>query len=190
MLGVSLAISDQPVPGQTLLYKGIAIDHPIYIQKIADANLGQFSPTRTVLANDAHEILDQLQAPGFDGRAVAVVEQPVTTMLVPAEQVSVRLMKGPAIHVSADSPGTSLLVLPFDFSYCLQASAAGLDRLIPVNLAQTGLLIHGKASIDIVYRYGLISGTACHGQDLRASRHSILKTPPPAGCFVTPARSP
>jgi hypothetical protein len=166
LLGVSLAISDQALPDETLLYKGIAIDHPIYIQKIADANLGQFSPTRTVLAKDAHEILDQLQAPGFDGRAVAVVEQPVTTTLVPAERVSVRLMKGPAIHVSADSPGTSLLVLPFDFSYCLRASGAGLDRLIPVNLSQTGLLIHGKASIDVVYRYGLISGTSCRGQDL------------------------
>lgn len=99
----------------------------------------------------------------------------MTATLVPAEQVSVRLMKGPAIHVSGDSQGTSLLVLPFDFSYCLQASGAGLDRLMPVNLAQTGLLIHGKASIDIVYRYGLISGTACRGQDLARIKALVLE---------------
>ena len=95
-----------------------------------------------------------------------MVEQPVAATLVPAERVAVRLMKGPAIHISAYSPGTSLLVLPFDYSYCLRASGAGLDRLIPVNLSQTGLLVHGEASIDIVYRYGLISGTSCRGQDL------------------------
>jgi hypothetical protein len=166
LMGVGLVVSDASIPGEEKLYEGLEVGHPLYIYRVVGTNLGQYSPTRTVLANNAKQILDQLQAPDFDGRKLAVVEQPVAATLLPAAHVTVRLMKGPAIHVSADSEGTSLLVLPFDFSYCLRARGAGVNRLVPVNLAQTGLLIHGAASVDIVYRYGLTSGTACRARDL------------------------
>lgn len=166
LLGVSLVVSDARLPEGAEVYHGSPEGHPLYMTRIAGANLGQYSPTRTVVATDAHKILDQLRDPDFDGRTLAVVERPVRGNLVPAEHVTVHLDKGPVIRVSAHSPGTSLLILPFDYSHCLRARGDGLGGLIPVNLSQTGLLIHGDASIEIEYRYGLFSGTACRKQDL------------------------
>lgn len=167
LLGVALVVSDSPIPGETRLYEGLAGDHPVYIHGVAGANVGQYSPTRTVHARNAGAILDQLQAPGFDGRDIAIVENPLADDLVRAQRVAMRFEKGPAIRVSAYSAGTSLLVLPIDFSHCLKAAGAGLVRMLPVNLAQTGLLVRGEFSVEIRYRYGMVSGTSCRKQDLK-----------------------
>jgi hypothetical protein len=166
LLGVSLVVSDEPVPDQTLLYQGKAMGHPIYIHRVAGANLGHYSPTRTIIVKDAHELLDQLQAADFDGQKLAVVEQQIEGDLVPAREVSVTLHKGPKIDVEAQSESRSLLVLPFEFSHCLRINGVGIERMVPVNLAQIGVVIRGRASLSIQYRYGLVAGTTCRGLDL------------------------
>ena len=166
LLGVSLVVSDKPLDGQVELYHGIALDHPLYIYRVPGANLGQYSPTNTVVASSAEQILDHLQAVDFDGKELAVIEQPLGLDLVQAEAASVSLLKGPRIRVEAYSEGTSLIVLPFDYSHCLKVEGEGLDRMVPVNLAQTGLVVHGEVSVDISYRYGLLKGTSCRKQDL------------------------
>lgn len=175
LLGVSLVVSDQDLPEETELYHGQAGDHPISIHRVANANLGQYSPTSTVVAITASQILDQLQAKEFDGHLLAIVEQPVAHDLVPAEQVSVSFHKGPRVHIAAYSKGTSLLVLPFDYSHCLEVEGEGLNQTIPVNLAQTGLVVHGKVSLNISYRYGLINGTTCRKKDLERIKRLQLE---------------
>jgi hypothetical protein len=166
LLGVALVVSDAPIPGETKLYEGAVADYPIFIHRVAGTNVGQFSPTKTVLASGAAAILDRLQAPGFDGRQVAIVEDEITQELASATQVAVLLEKGPTIRVSGRSPGTSMIVLPFDFSHCLRADGQGLQRLVPVNLSQVGVIVRGDFSIEIGYYYGLLSGTSCRKKDL------------------------
>lgn len=170
LMGVSVVVSDREIPGETKLYEGRGKDHPLILSRVDGTNLGQFSPTRTVLARDAREILDRLRDPDFDGRDLAVVEAPIPDSLVGAENVRVRFDRGPSLRVTARSPGTSLLILPIGWSACLRAEGEGLKDMFPVNLAQTGLLITGDAVVDIRYRYGLLSGTACRERDLKAAK--------------------
>jgi hypothetical protein len=73
-LGVSLVVSDRPLSEGDLLYHGIAVDHPVFVYRIKGANIGDYSPSRTVRAQNARAILDVLQAPNFDARKVAVLE--------------------------------------------------------------------------------------------------------------------
>ncbi len=137
-------MADSELSGEEEIYRGSVLDHPLYMYRIVGANLGDFSPTQTVHATDAAQIVDHLRAPGFDGRELAIVEEELPETLVAAGNVKVSLHKGPRIHVEAQSAGTSLLVLPFEFSHCLQVRGTGLDRIIPVNLAQTGLVIRAE----------------------------------------------
>lgn len=187
LLGVSLVVSDAPLPGEVKLYQGVAVDQPVYIHSVADANLGQYSPTTTVVASSAKEILDRLLAPDFDGRQLAILERPVEKGLVPAERVSMTLNYGPRIHVEAYSPGTSLLVLPFEYSHCLQVGGNGLEQIVPVNLAQIGLVVHGEVSLDIEYRYGLIKGTECRKKDLERANALHLAEAAQGRLFNAPA---
>jgi hypothetical protein len=175
LLGVSLVISDEALPGEAELYRGSEQGHPLYIHRIAASNTGKYSPIRTVVARDAREILDHLQAPGFDGQALAIIETALETDLVTAERTSVSLHIGPKIHVESYSAGTSLLVLPFDYSHCLEVKGGGVERIVPVNLAQTGLIVRGRVSVDLAYRYGLAKGTSCRKRDLERIRRLNLE---------------
>jgi len=166
LLGVSLVVSDDPLPHEIELYRGTVADRPLYIYRIAGANLGQYSPTQTVVGARAERILDYLQAPNFDGRELAVLEEPLVAELVQGEGVSVSLHKGPRIRVLAYSRRTSLLVLPFDYSHCLEVDGQGLDRVMPVDLSLTGVVVRGQVSLEISYRYGLLKGSTCRKQDL------------------------
>jgi hypothetical protein len=176
LLGVSLVVSDKALLGEKELYSGRAMDHPLYIHQVSNPNLGQYSPTRFIVANSASMILDALQEKSFDGRAIAIVEKHLTAILAEAETVSLRILKGPKIQVDAKSSGTSLLVLPFDFSHCLRVEGEGVEELIPVNLAQSGIVFSGNLSVAISYRYGLLHGTECRKQDLERIKRLGLET--------------
>jgi hypothetical protein len=60
------------------------------------------------------------------------------------------------LHVSAQSYGTSLLVLPQQFSHCLRAHD---DRalLVRANLLLTGMIFSGRVDTDISFDYGILS---------------------------------
>jgi hypothetical protein len=185
-MGVSFALTDSELPQEVEIYRGSALDHPLYMYRIVGANVGDFSPTKMIYASNAAQIVDHLQAPDFDGRKVAIAEEQIAGNLVQAESVVVSLHKGPRLHVEAHSSGTSLLVLPFEFSYCLDVQGTGLDRLIPINLAQIGLIIRGSALLDISYRYGLISGTSCRNEDRRRIDKLRLAEIAPGRLFYSP----
>jgi hypothetical protein len=189
LMGVSFALTDGELSGEVEIYRGSALDHPLYMYRIVGANVGDFSPTMAVLANSAAQIVDYLQPPDFDGRKVVIAEEQISENLVQADSVDISLHKGPRIHVKGHSTGTSLVVLPFEFSYCLEVEGTGLDRIVPVNLAQIGLIIRGSASLDISYRYGLLSGTACRKRDLQRIDKLGLAEVAPGRLFYSPRAS-
>lgn len=175
LMGISLVVADKPIHGEQIVYEGYVSGHPLYIHSIADTNLGQYSPVKSVVARNAEQVLNYLQANNFDGKDVVILESPFEQPLVRAENVVVSVHKGPKIHIEAFSSGTSILILPFDFSHCLHAAGSGLINIVPVNLSQTGLIFSGGASIDIDYRYGLVSGTFCRKLDLERAKTMDLE---------------
>jgi hypothetical protein len=109
-----------------------------------------------------------------------VVENDMPLDLVPAGPVSVTAEAGPKLRVRASSPGRSLLVLPFEFSHCLELSGTAGARIVPVNLQQTGLLFEREADVTLDYRYGL-GRDSCRTADLARAKALELRAivPPP-----------
>src|SRR5262249_32127282 len=62
------------------------------------------------------------------------------------------LIRG-GLHVSGQSDGTSLIVLPQQFSHCLRARDASV-RLVRANLMMTGVIFSGEIDSDIIFDYG------------------------------------
>lgn len=164
-----------PLPTEEQLYSGKAIDHTILVHKVAGANLGNYSPLRLVIADSAAAILDILRAPDFDARETAAVEDAIEGPIVTANSARVIFERGPRLIVKATAPGRALLVLPFEFSHCLEAHGTGLERILPVNLAQTGLLVEGEVDVEIRYRYGLIKGPDCRKADVERIKRLKLR---------------
>jgi hypothetical protein len=174
LLGVSMVVSDSEIENEDLVLTQAVGAIEYFVYRIRGVNLGQYSPVSIKLANNAAEVIDELLKDDFDGQLVAVSESEIDVELTQAESVEISILNGPVIRVDAVSAGTSLLVLPFDWSHCLKASGIGLIDVLPVNLSQTGLLISGNATVNIEYKFGLWSGTSCRRLDMeRLDRLSL-----------------
>ena len=179
LLGVRFAVSDAPLTGATLVSERSAGGHTLRLYRLDDTNLGQYSPTHAIPAQDAATAVAAIASAGFDPQKDVVVEGAVPSDLVPARSVSIVVDKGPRLHIRARSDGRSLVVLPFEFSRCLRLSGAhaGTDagaRLLPVNLQQTGLLFEKQADVSIAYRYGVMD-SACRGADIARAKKLRLQ---------------
>ena len=102
--------------------------------------------------------------------------------LVPAHNMRLSLIRG-GLHVSGSSDGTSLVVLPQQFSHCLRARDTGV-RLVRSNLLMTGMIFSGNVDTDIVLDYGIFS-PGCRRIDLAELKGLIdRRTPTGERIFV------
>ena len=92
--------------------------------------------------------------------ADAAIYEPVP-QLVPGSFKEIRVFRDRLVVVG-ESTGTSLLVLPIEFSHCLDVSIATGSgaRVLRANINQTALLFSGRT---------LSITTTCHGPDTEVS---------------------
>jgi hypothetical protein len=88
------------------------------------------------------------------GDADAAVYEPTASRLVPGKSREIRVFRDRLVVV-AESAGTSLLVLPVEFSHCWDVSlaAGSTGRLLRANVNQTGLLFSGRTEVELRYRF-------------------------------------
>ena len=136
--------------------------------RIDDVNVGQYSPTHGIRASTASQILGMLKTATFDPKHDVVLEDAPPADLVPASSATVTTDYGPTLSVRATSNGQSLIVLPFEFSRCLQVEVNSGEpvRLMPANLFQIGLLFSSNTDVKISYRFGLMGGERCRTEDI------------------------
>lgn len=108
-----------------------------------------------------------MAAPDFDFGRQVVLSEPISGPLVPARDM---LLTINGFHVSGKSDGTSLVVLPYQFSNCLHALDSRV-RVVRANRMMAGLIFSGGLDTNIVFDYGLFS-PACRRADL-ADRGSL-----------------
>jgi hypothetical protein len=133
------------------------------IYEIPNANVGDFSPTEVITARSAAEIIATLATANFEFTRRAVLSTEVRDRLVPGRNMKLSVVRG-GLHISGHSEGTSLVLLPLQFSNCLRAHDGGV-RLVRANLIMTGLIFSGSVDTDISFDYGIFS-PGCRRADL------------------------
>jgi hypothetical protein len=113
-----------------------------------------------------------LREPGFDFTRQAVLPEPVAVSLTPARDMQLKVIRN-GLHVSGKSAGTSLVILPQQFTHCL-VPADRRVKLVRANLMMTGLLFSGEVDTDITFEYGIFSA-GCRRADLADMKQMDLK---------------
>ena len=134
-----------------------------YVYELPHPNVGNYSPTEVVTAGSGATIMAALRKPEFDFTRQVVLSAPLGEPLVAAREARLSLVRG-GLHVSAASGGTSLLLLPQQFSHCLRARDSKV-RFLRANLLLTAMVFSGAVDTDIVFDYGLFS-PGCRRADL------------------------
>jgi hypothetical protein len=160
-------------PVTTLPHARIAEEPATWnIYELPHPNVGDYSPTEVVTAGSGAEIMTILGKPEFDAAQQVVLSTPIVERLVPAREMLMSHTRS-GIHVSGRSDGTSLVVLPQQFSNCLRARDERV-RLVRANLMMTGLIFSGDLNTDIVFDYGIFT-PACRRADLADMKRLDLK---------------
>ena len=173
LLGVRYLLSNKLLANRTpVLHHRLVEGHDLYIYSLPDPNLSGYAVTQTRYASDAQRAINLLADPSLDPRKVAVLtegmELPPLT-LVPVRRSTLVVERG-GYRIDAETAGTSLLVLPLEYSHCLRAdlTASGPvpPRLLRANLAMAAILFSGELKGTLKLRYGPLS-SGCRLEDWR-----------------------
>jgi hypothetical protein len=147
MLGVRYLVteSDMFVDGDLkLLNRNVSTS----VFEITEPNLGQYSPVRSVAESSITDVVGFMKSSEFDPQLVAVTSEPVQNLVL-AESVALMANRG-LITVRVKTNGRSLLVLPFEFTECMQlVDAGGIATLDRVNFLLTGLTVEKSGTFLI-----------------------------------------
>lgn len=180
LFGVKFVISDAALPSPLRLEatERISDSEMLYLYEVPDVNLGGYSPTEVTKVTTFKQALEAISSPAFDARRTAIVfdgDGDLKRSLVPAANVQIRI-DAEALIVTASSSGSSMLVLPFEFSRCLRVSSNSRDVPVPAIMRAdgplTGLLFSNQLNARIEYFTGPLSRPGCRIQD--ASEFSRL----------------
>jgi len=170
LLGIRYVIADAPVEGT--LFQRMRLDgkdgRAVYLYEIDGVNVGDYSPTRHTTLVQALDVVTAMSRADFDGRTQVFTDAALPDGLVAASDVRMITGRG-GIRVTARSSGRSILVLPLEFSRCLDVasveSPSGNPRLFRANLVQTGVEFSGSLDATISYYTGPLRNTTCRLED-------------------------
>jgi hypothetical protein len=172
LLGARYLLSDKLLPDRTpVLQYRLVEGRDLYVYSIPAANLAGYAVTQTRRAANAQEAIVLLADPSLDPRTVAVLHTAEELPpLVPVLTSSLVAERG-GYRIEAASSGTSLLVLPVEYSHCLRtrltgAAGAPPPRLLRANLAMAAVLFTGNVQGRLLLRYGPWS-SGCRIEDWR-----------------------
>jgi hypothetical protein len=189
MLGVRFVITDRTYDGPATLRANITIpDRTLLLYEIGNPNIGNYSPIAARKASTASEAIVRMSDPNFDATREIIADLPDDAKdLVPARNASLSFY-GASLRVRAETDGRSILLLPLEFSHCLEADAAGGKEpvLFRANLVETGILFSGHLDAMLSIRTGPFRNPACRLRDLfdaHALRVQDVQPRPVAGHF-------
>src|SRR5499427_8790560 len=133
------------------------------IYELPRPNVGDYSPTEVATAASAPDIVAAMRGENFDFTKQVVLSVLPPETLVAARDVRLSLIKG-GFHLSGRSSGTSLVVLPQQFSNCLRARDERV-RIVRADLLMTGVTFSGEIDTDILFDYGIFT-PGCRWNDL------------------------
>lgn len=141
----------------------------IRLLELPNANIGQFSPTQSIVAQDFKSGLAHLHDNTFDGTRDFISDELFTMELTPAIEASLTYEKY-GFKVFAQSPAQSVIVLPIQFSHCWTFAGTNDVKLFRANLMQLGVLFKGKLDGRLVFNFGPVWNSACRLTDLADMR--------------------
>lgn len=179
LLGVRFVITDAAVASLGRLHATLPVeDRTLHLYEIENVNLGDYSPTLVNKILSAPEIIDRLANPGFDPRTEVIADTDATGLL-PARNARLTFL-GSSLKVEAESPGRSLLVLPLEFSRCLDIVTGDSEKpvLLRANLLETGVLFSSRLDATISLRTGPFLNPECRLRDFFDLRNlDVMKIP-------------
>ena len=147
---------------------------PWGLVELAAPNLATYSPTTVEVRGNLASTLDFVMDDRVDLARQATAQANVAGPLVPARS-SALLMEGRDLHVTAESDGRTLVIVPVEFSHCLELDEAhpatgGGATLLRIDGLLTGMVFDRHVDALLSFRIGPLHNPLCRWEDYRDSK--------------------
>jgi hypothetical protein len=156
LLGVHFVMTSRPLAGfNPALTVVVNSEAPqawtLYLYELPGASVAGYWSTRPMQSSTVRQAMRWMVSGASE--ADAAIYEPVP-QLVPGSFKEIRVFRDRLVVVG-ESTGTSLLVLPIEFSHCLDVSIATGSgaRVLRANINQTALLFSGRTEVELRYRF-------------------------------------
>jgi hypothetical protein len=177
LLGVRFVVTDARYQGSATLRTTMQVgDRTLFLYELDDVNVGQYSPTRIVRRMTAPAILDYVEGNTFDPRneVVAYAEVALDVPLKAARGAELTFL-GAKLRIRAESDGTSILVLPLEYSRCLKLEATeGGGSMFRANLLEVGIIFSKHIDAYLSLNAGAFLNSACRVRDFLDARSLLV----------------
>jgi hypothetical protein len=142
--------------------------------ELPEPNLATYSPTSIETRRDLTSALDFVVDDSVDLAERAVTSSPVVGELVPV-QSSASAMANEDLHIVAKSAGRSLVIVPVEFSHCMELHELHLGTgtgaaLLRVDGVLTGIVFEHDLDAVLSFRIGPLYNPLCRWQDYQDLR--------------------
>src|SRR3990170_2180829 len=172
VMGVRFLITDAPITvgAKLRLQLSGGGNAELFLYELDGSNVGNFSPTKALISGDARGTLMAMSQPGFDPARTMVVQTPMPEQLVPLESSELLVQPG-WLQISVRSGGTSVLLLPVEYSRCLELKLTrGMGvapQLFRADLLLTGVLFKERLEAPLPFFNGPLHNATCRLEDFR-----------------------
>lgn len=172
LMGVSYVITTMPaIPNleqrASLSFKDGLL--ALHLYHIPQANIAGISARRLVNAADLPHAEEIMDASEFNLQDAVIINQSQSfSHLVPAQQ-SKMIMGAAGFRLQAKSNGTTLLILPLEFSHCLEVTPhhGEMPIIMRVDASLTGILFNKLVDVSIDSTTGAFHNPRCRLKDYR-----------------------
>lgn len=153
-------------------------DDSYILRRLPGSNTSGVTPTQLRVEQRLDSSLEAIGQRTFNWREEVIVHESsadLPSSLRRADRHVVTVHRD-GIHIRASSPGTSVLVLPFEFSHCFDLRQTGsssggkIYSLQRANLVQTALFFEGEITVVLQFRLGPFHNQQCRLEDKRQFR--------------------
>ncbi len=143
------------------------------IIELKSVNVGDYSPTTVYIAKTMAETFRIMTLNDFSTSKDVVLKRDLDAKLVPVNKSRLTIINGDLL-VEAESNGVSLIVLPLEFSSCLNFSEnSDSSYFLGAQLADgllTAVVFDKNLDLNIKFRSGLFGNSGCRLEDLKNFR--------------------
>ena len=150
-------------------YPAVQYSENDFLVKLKNVNLGNYSPTRTVLARSLDETFQIMDSDSFDPMGEAVVYKQLDADFVKVGSTELTVDDGD-LRIVAKSSGKSLIILPIEYSHCLKfesnTKSSSLNDFFRIDGILTGVIFEKSLDVTTRFRYGVFTNNHCRLKDL------------------------
>jgi hypothetical protein len=141
------------------------LDRKWFLYELATPNRGQFNPKVVRLAKTAPLMIEAMRKSDFAWDREVFLTEPLREELTTARNVRMVIRRG-TVDIHAEADGTTLLLLPIQYSHCLGLAGAPEARLVRADFLLTGVVFAGAIDATLDFNYGFFNA-ACRKADIQ-----------------------